>query len=316
MVCGGGWGAATIGRVRRLARRGGRNHRGATEIVHRAPGCTSTGTVWTGPGRTGGPGAALPGPRFTAGQAPISQEDARARSTHSHPDRRRPAVGRPDRIRGVPPARQAADDRLGELRLHRGARGQRHRADQQVLRGLRRQALLRGSAVHRPDRDARHRTGPRALRGRPRQRPAVLRLPREPRRLPGVPDPGRQGDGDGAADGRAPHPRLVGLGHRQVVHPGALPRRPGNRPDRPRRGTRTGAARAPQGDLLRRHGGPPDHRLPRLRRDRPRGRRDPGRRHRAHRRPDRRRGAPVAGRVTPTSSPPPRTRRCAARAAP
>ena len=46
-----------------------------------------------------------------------------------------------------------------------------------------------------------------------------------------------------------------------------------------------------------------------------RGRRDPRRRHRAHRRADRRRGAPVAGAVTPTWSRRRRTRRCAARAA-
>ena len=55
--------------------------------------------------------------------------------------------------------------------------------------------------------------------------------------------------------------------------------------------------RAAEDHLLRRHRDPAHHRLPGLRRDRPRGRRRPGRRHRAHRRPGRRRRAPVAGRA-------------------
>ena len=59
--------------------------------------------------------------------------------------------------------------------------------------------------------------------------------------------------------------------------------------------------RAAQADLLRRHRDPAHDRLPGLRRDRPRGRRGAGRRHRAHRRPGRRRRPPVAGRRTPTS---------------
>ena len=63
-----------------------------------------------------------------------------------------------------------------------------------------------------------------AVRRRPRQRPAVLRLARQPRRLPRLPEPRRHGDGHGPADGRPPHPRLVGLGDRQVVPPGPLRR--------------------------------------------------------------------------------------------
>ena len=52
---------------------------------------------------------------------------------------------------------------------------------------------------------------------------------------------------------------------------------------------------AAQDHLLRRHRDPADHRLPGLRRHRRRGRRAPGRRHRAHRRADRGRRAPVPG---------------------
>ena len=55
--------------------------------------------------------------------------------------------------------------------------------------------------------------------------------------------------------------------------------------------------RAAKNHLLWRHGDPPHHRLPCVRRDRSRGRRGAGRRHRAHRRADRRWRAPVAGRA-------------------
>ena len=83
-----------------------------------------------------------------------------------------------------------------------------------------------------------------AVRRRPRQRPAVLGLAREPRRLPGLPAAGRHRHGHGAADGRPPHPRLAGLGDRQVVPAGAVRRPPRHRPDRPGRGARPGPARS------------------------------------------------------------------------
>ena len=171
--------------------------------------------------------------------------------------------------------------------------------DQQVLRGLSGPSLLRGPAVHRPDRDAGPAAGRSAVRRGPRQRAALLRLAGQPRRLPGVPPAGRHGHGDGAADGRAPHARLAGLGDRQVVPRGAV-RGPGrHRPPRPGPGPGPGPGRTPQDHLLRRHRDPADHRLPGVRGDRGRDRGDPGRRHRAHRRADRGRGAPLAGGIRP-----------------
>ena len=151
-------------------------------------------------------------------------------------------------------------------------RGHRHGAHEQVLRGLRRQALLRGSAGHRPGRDARRRARQEPLRRRPRQRAALLRLARQPRGLPRVPPARRPGHGHGAADGRPPDARLERLRDRQVVPQRAVRRAQGDRPGRHGRGPRHRARRAAQADLLRRHGHPAHHRLPGVRRDRPRGR--------------------------------------------
>ena len=137
---------------------------------------------------------------------------------------------------------------------------------------------------------------PRALRRRARKRAAVLGLAGEPRGLPRLAAAGRHGDGHGAADGRPPHPRLERVDHRQVV-----PRRCSTACG----GTRAAststrcAARATERPKLIFCGGtaiPRHDRLRRLRRDRRRGRRAAGGRHRAHRRPDRRRRAPLAGR--------------------
>ena len=160
------------------------------------------------------------------------------------------------------------------------------------------------------------RAGQGAVRGRARQRPALLRLARQPRRLPGLPEARRHRDGHGPADGRAPHPRLDAS---RPPASGSAPVQYGVRRDTGRvdmdEVRDLALRRAAQDDLLRRHRDPAHDRLPGLRRDRPRGRRGARRRHRAHRRPGRGRRAPVAGRATPTSSRPPPTRPCAARAA-
>ena len=74
-----------------------------------------------------------------------------------------------------------------------------------------------------------------------RECPALLRLAGEPRDLPRLPRAGRHGDGDGAADGRPPDPRLGRLGDRQVVPLGAVRRTARDRSRRPRRGPRAGA---------------------------------------------------------------------------
>ncbi len=162
----------------------------------------------------------------------------------------------------------------------------------------------------------RHRARQGAVRRRARQRAALLGLARQPRGLPGVPAARRHGPGHGAADGgHLTHGWPVSATGKWFT-PVALRRARGHRPGRHGRGARDRAARAAQADHLRRHRHPAHHRLPGLRGDRQGGRRDPAGRHRAHRRPGRRRRAPDPGRATPTSSPPPPTRPCAARAAP
>src|SRR5580704_7657594 len=97
----------------------------------------------------------------------------------------RPGDRGPDQRRGAPPVREDAAHPVGELRVARRARGVRHGADQQVLRGLAGPAVLRGPAVHRPHRDDRDRAGAGAVRGGPRERAAVLGVAGEPRGLPG-----------------------------------------------------------------------------------------------------------------------------------
>jgi hypothetical protein len=217
----------------------------------------------------------------------------------AHPGRRERRPGdRPARPgRGAQAVREGPAHPVGELRVGGRARGVGQRADQQVLRGLPWPPLLRGPAVHRSGRDDRQ--GPRAgaVRRGPRQRAAVFGLAREPRGLPGLRPAGRHGDGHGAADGRPPHPRLVGFRHRQVVPAGPVRGPLRHRPGRHGRGTRPGPQGAAQDHLLRRNGDPADDRLPGLRRHRRRGGLDPGGRHRAHRRPDRPRRC--AGRAAP-----------------
>ena len=148
-----------------------------------------------------------------------------------------------------------------------------------------------------------------------RQRAAVLRLARQPGRLPRLPEAGRQGDGAGAADGRPPDARLERVDHRPLLHVGAVRRPQGHRPHRLRRGPRAREEGAPRAAVGRRHRllaplGLRDHGL-----DRARGGRALLRGHRPHRRPDRGRRAPVAGAASPTWSRRRRTRRCAGRAA-
>ena len=197
----------------------------------------------------------------------------------------------------------------------RRARGLQLGAQQQVLRGVRGQALLRGPAVRRPGRDAGGRAGRGPVRGRPRQRPAVLRLAGQPRHLPGLHEPGRHVPVARAGPRRPPHARLAGLGHRQVVPAGALRGRARVGPHRHGQRARPGPGRAPENDHLRRYGDPAHDRLPGLRRDRPArsarcswptSRTSPAWSSAARTR--RRSG-------TPTSSRRPRTRPCAARAA-
>ena len=98
-----------------------------------------------------------------------------------------PSGRRPRRRRGAPPGRAPrASSRPRTTPVRRRARGERFGAHRQVLGGLRRPPLLRGQRDRRPDRAARRRARPGAVRRRLRERPAVLGLAGEPRRLPRV----------------------------------------------------------------------------------------------------------------------------------
>ena len=149
-----------------------------------------------------------------AGGAPVRQrapEPRRVRRRRSRPDTGAPAVsiaamalaetilrpasgGRPrrDRSRHRRAARGGARaaaqpdraDRVGELHLAVDPRGRRLGADEQVRRGVPREALLRRLRDRRPDRAARDRPGQGAVRRRARERPAARRRPGEHGRLP------------------------------------------------------------------------------------------------------------------------------------
>ena len=118
------------------------------------------------------------------GRPPAKHEEAitRERASRQLPDRA-PGRGRSrdrrrPRRRAAPPAADAGDDRLGELRPPGGARSGRLGADQQVRRGLPRPPLLRRLRGGRRRRAAGDRPRQGAVRRRARQRPGRTPAPR------------------------------------------------------------------------------------------------------------------------------------------
>ena len=213
------------------------------------------------------------------------------------------------------PGDDAGDDRLRELRAAGDARLPGLRAHQQVRRGLPGQALLRRLRVRGRRRGARDRPREGALRGRARQRAAARRRPGQRRRLPRAAGAGRPHPGHEARPRRPPHARdedqLLGppLRHRRLRRArGGLAHRHG-RARAARRGVQA------QADPRRLVGLPAPARLRALPRDRRLGGRPADGRHGALRRAGRRGRAPQSRCPTPTWSPPPSTRRSAARAA-
>jgi len=163
----------------------------------------------------------------------------------------RPGEGRPHRRRshpqGIsPPERHPRADPEREPRQRPDPGGVGHPADQQVRRGLPRQAILRRLRGHGRDRAARHRARQAAVRRRARQRPAARRQPgqhgRLLRRLPA----GRPGHGHGPRPGRPPDPRQPGELQRQALRDPLLRRRPGDRADRLRRRPEAGRGGPPE----------------------------------------------------------------------
>ncbi len=118
-----------------------------------------------------------------------------ARLLRPLPRRGRPGGRRRARRRARPPAADAGDDRLGELRAAVDPRVPGLGPDQQVRRGLPRQALLRRLRARRRDRAARDRPREGAVRRRARQRPAARRRAGQRRRLPRAAAAGRHDPG-------------------------------------------------------------------------------------------------------------------------
>ena len=199
---------------------------------------------------------------------------------------------------------------------HGGARGVRHGADEQVLRGLRRaSATTRASSS--------------STRSR-RWRSSAPRRSSAPSTPTSSPTPARRPTWPSTSPSCTPGDTIMGMA---LPHGGHLTHGwnvsiTGRLWKSVQYGVRKETGRVdmdevrelarehkPEADLLRRHGHPAHDRLRGLRRDRARGRRRPRGRHRAHRRA----WSPAARTrrrsPTPTSSRPRRTRRCAARAA-
>ena len=197
-----------------------------------------------------------------------------------------------------------------------GPRGHGLGADEQVLRGLPGQALLRRQRVHRRGRGPGARSGEGAVRGRPRERATALGCQRQHGRLPRAARARRQGDGHEPRPRWAPHPRFT-REHRAAGSTTSWPtasRRATSDSTTTRSATRPLAER-PKMIIAGATAYPAGHRSRTAPRDRRRGRRDPDVRRRAHRGLDRWWRASRARFRSPTSSPSRRTRRCAARAA-
>ena len=130
----------------------------------------------------------------------------------------RPGDRGPDPQRGTPPGREDAADPVGELRLARRARGDRHGADEQVLRGLPGKRYYEGQqfidpletlAIERAKAlfGVEH-ANVQPYSGSPANLAVYLAFARA----------GRHDHGDGAADGRPPDARLARCAvDRQVV---------------------------------------------------------------------------------------------------
>ena len=181
--------------------------------------------------------------------------------------------------------------------------------------GLPGKPVLRRLRVRRQGRAARHRPRQGRLRLGSRQRPAALGSLGQPGGLLRLPGARRHRPGDGPGPRRAPHPRDEAQLLRPVVSHDRLRPRPRDRADRLRQARRPGPRAQAEAGPRRRQRLRPDDRFRPDRRGRPGDRRRVLRRHGAHRRGS----SPPACTPTrcrwPTSSRPPRTRPCEARAA-
>ena len=206
--------------------------------------------------------------------------------------RGRPRGRRGDPVRAPPPAGDAGDDRVRELRAAGDPRVPGLGAHEQVRRGLSRQALLRRLRARRRDRAARDRPREGAVRRRARERAAARRRAGQRCRLPRAAHAGRHDHGPRAAARRPPHARDEDQRLRPAVRHRAVRGRPRDEPDRHGRGRADRARAAPEDDPRRLVGVPAVPGLRALPRDRRRRRRAADGRHGALRRA--RRGRPAS----------------------
>ena len=215
----------------------------------------------------------------------------------------------------APPAGRHRTDRVGEHRLRRRAGSAGLGADQQIRRGLSRPPLLRRLRLCRRGGEPGDRPRQAAVRLRLRQRAAALRRAGQPGGVPGAAAARRHHPGHEPRRRRPPDPRRRAQPVRQVVPRGAVRRAQGRRHPG-LRGTGTPRPdRKAEADHRRRLGLSALHRFPAHPQGGGRGRRLFHGRHGAFRRPGRGRSCSPARCRTPMSSPPRRTRPCAARAA-
>ena len=214
---------------------------------------------------------------------------------HRRPCRGRPCGRRPARARARPPARPDRADRQRELHVALRARGGLLDADEQVRRGLSRQALLRRLRGRRRARAARDRPREGALRRRARERPAARRRDDEHRGLPRRARAGRHDPLPVARPRRPPLARDEDQHLRAALHDRPLRRRAGHLRRRLRQGARAREGAPPEDDRLRRLRLPAHDRDGQVPRDRRRGRRAPALRHGPLRRARRRRAPPEPG---------------------
>ena len=306
---------------------GGRLRRGDI-WSERKTGAAPLGQVLMSRGRQGAADMGLAGGRawsMTARTQPQAQETTHGRDRrhrnprrgllHPEPRGRRRRGGGRRRLRTRPPARGDRAHRVREHRQPRRDGGAGLGDDQQVCRGLSRQALLRRLPVRRRGRDAGDRAGEGAVPLRLCQRAAQLRLPGQPGRVHGAHPSRRHDPGHEPRCGRAPHARGGAEPVGPLVRRGAVRRAPRYPPARLRPGGAAGARASPQAHHRGRLGDPADPRLRALPGHRGRGGGVFPRRHGAFRGAGGGGDLPLAPSRTRTSPRPPRTRPCAARAA-
>ena len=226
-----------------------------------------------------------------------------------------PEIAEIIRARNPPPGHRPRTDSVGESRFRSRARSDGLGAHQQVRRRLSRQALLRRLRIRGSRRATGHRPRQAAFRRRARQRASALRHAGEYRRVHGGAAAGRHGAGHESGARRPPDARAPAEFFRQDLQVRSLRRAQGHRDDRLRRARAPGRRAQAENDRRGRQRLLAHHRF---------------RAHGGDRRSRRRAVSSWTWRTSPAWSPracirarcrtpisfrPPRTRRCAGRAA-